>query len=141
MSLVGGGGSPNVAGANPAGVGTSLNYVGNRVYAYSGQLDDVSSYTTGLKFSTGSETIHGMLQFDSMIQISNIASGDVAVFKVLINSEAISISKLDGGQEDMPATIELPVIIPPYTNVDIQYKGSADSTDFATFLRFTGKVM
>ena len=34
MALVGGGGSPNVAGgANPAGVGSGLNYVGEFCYA------------------------------------------------------------------------------------------------------------
>ena len=38
MALVGGGGAPNVAGSNPAGVGSSLNYVGNLVYAYSGDI-------------------------------------------------------------------------------------------------------
>ena len=136
------GGAPAaVGGANPAGTGSNLNYIGNRVYAYSGQLDNVSSYTAGLKFNTGPEIIHGMLQFDSMVQISNIASGDVAVFKVLINNEPISITKLDGGQEDMPATIEIPIILASFTKVEIQYKGTAVSTDFATFLRFTGKVL
>jgi len=135
-----GGGNP-VGGANPAGTGSVLNYIGNRVYAYSGQLDDVDAYTTGLKFSTGPEIVHGMLQFDSMVQISNIASGDVAAFKVLINNEAISITKLDGGQEDMPATIEIPIILASFTKVEIQYIGTANSSDFATFLRFTGKVL
>ena len=50
MALVGGGGAGNIAGSNPAGTGTSLNHIGDHVYANSGQLDDVSSYATGCFF-------------------------------------------------------------------------------------------
>ena len=38
MPLVGGGGSPNVTGANPAGTGGGLNYIGNHCYAFRGHV-------------------------------------------------------------------------------------------------------
>ena len=48
MALVDGGGAPNVAGGNPAGTGTSINYVLDRVYAYSGDLQALSGGKTFL---------------------------------------------------------------------------------------------
>ena len=135
-----GGGNP-VSGANPAGTGSVLNYIGNRVYAYGGQLPNVSSYTTGLKFDTGPELIVGKLQFDSMCSISNLAGGDNCLFKVSINNEPVSITKMDGAQEDMPAVVDIPLVLAPFTQVKIEYQGSTDSADFTTFMRFTGKVL
>ena len=38
MALIGGGGAGNVAGGNPSGTGTSLNYIGDHCYAYSGDV-------------------------------------------------------------------------------------------------------
>ena len=64
MALVGGGGAPNVAGSNPTGTGTGLNYIGDHAYAYSGEVDnDGSSATTALKFTTGNEYVLGQMHF------------------------------------------------------------------------------
>jgi len=54
MALVGGGGAGNVAGSNPAGLGT-LNFIGKHAYAYSGPITDGSG--------TGSASIT-VLEFD-----------------------------------------------------------------------------
>ena len=51
MPLVGGGGAGNIAGGNPAGTGTSLNYIGNHAYAYSGNFSSTGTDdTTYLEF-------------------------------------------------------------------------------------------
>ena len=64
MALVGGGGAPNVAGSNPTGTGTGLNYIGDHAYAYSGEVDNNgSSATTALKFTTGNEYVLGQMHF------------------------------------------------------------------------------
>ena len=57
MALVGGGGAGNIAGSNPAGAGTSLNYIGNHAYAYSGMLAFDNNATTLLRFTTGNEYV------------------------------------------------------------------------------------
>ena len=59
MSLIGGGGSGAggagnpVGGSNPAGTGSSINYIGNHVYAYSGPVATGNSLVTQLDFTTG----------------------------------------------------------------------------------------
>ena len=44
MALRGGGGAGNVAGGNPSGIGTSLNYVGDHVYAFSGSHNSTAGF-------------------------------------------------------------------------------------------------
>ena len=57
MALVGGGGAPNVAGSNPAGTGTGLNYVGDHAYVSSGLIDSgTTTETTMVEFTTASES-------------------------------------------------------------------------------------
>jgi hypothetical protein len=126
--------------ASIASTGKGIRYIGNWAYALSGQLDDVSTYATGLEFTTGSGIIKGIFQFDAMVQTSNTAAGDITLFKILINEVSVGITKLDGGQEDQPPTVKIPILLPPFTKVEVQYHGSVNSSDYPTFLRFTGRV-
>ena len=50
------GGSNPVGSSNPAGIGSSLNYVGKHAYATSGQIDTDSSAKAYLDFTTASNT-------------------------------------------------------------------------------------
>jgi len=110
-------------------------------FAFSGQLDDVANvYTSGLLFTTGAEYILGEFQFDPAIKISEIATGDITVYKILLNDTPVSITKLDGGQEDMPSENTVKMLLPPHTKVEVKYHGGADSADYPMFLRFIGRV-
>ena len=95
MALVGGGGAPNVAGSNPAGTGTSLNYIGDHVYAYSGTFQSLNATATMLQFTTGSEYIKGQLVCNGAIDFStgNIDSGVVTGFKISIDDQVVSLVK------------------------------------------------
>ena len=66
MALVGGGGAPNVAGSNPAGTSTSLNYVGKHAYAYSGDVSVSGSLTTMLEFTTAEQYVVGHYQIHGL---------------------------------------------------------------------------
>ena len=91
-----------LAGSNPAGTGTGLNYIGNRVYAHTGALTEVGSLTTALEFTTGSELIIGKMQFDGFYDPSNIESGNVGICRISFDSQAISTLKIKSGSEAMP---------------------------------------
>ena len=63
-----GGGNPVVGGSNPSGTGSSINYIGEHAYAYSGEITSGSGTTkTLLNFITASNsyivgTIHLVLR-------------------------------------------------------------------------------
>ena len=65
MPLVGGGGAGNVGGGAPVGVGSSINYIGNHAYAFSGQVTSGTGTTiTMLDFTTASNSyITANIQF------------------------------------------------------------------------------
>ena len=61
MPLVGGGGSPNVAGSSPSSTGKTLQTIGDFAYAMSGQVQ-VTTNTNLLEFDTGSYLFVGTIQ-------------------------------------------------------------------------------
>jgi len=134
MALIGGGGAPNVAGSNPAGVGSSINYVGTLCYAYSGDVNVAASLgnpTTMLEFETGSELIRGNITWGS----DTVGGNDTRV-NVSLNSERIFICRYASGEaesNDQP----LNVIIPPFTKVLITIGAEGAVTATVTF---TGEI-
>ena len=85
MALVGGGGAPNVAGSNPAGTGSNLNYIGNHVYLYSGEVNVDNSETTLFECDSGAG-----LYIMAKLQIYNgTTSNEDMLYKVKLNNEII----------------------------------------------------
>ena len=134
MALVGGGGAPNVAGSNPAGVGSSLNYVGNLVYAYSGDITlnaSLPNPTTLLEFTTGAELISGNVSWGS----DTVGGNDTRV-NISINGERFFICRYGNGEHesnDQP----LNIVIPPFSTILIAIGAEVSVT--ATAL-FTGEI-
>ncbi len=57
-----GGGNP-VGGANPAGVGSTLNYIGNHAYGASGSIDVDNNVTTLMNFNTSNAYVIAEFHF------------------------------------------------------------------------------
>tara|TARA_Y100001938_G_C7803555_1_gene288298 strand:- start:8 stop:430 length:423 start_codon:yes stop_codon:yes gene_type:complete len=138
MALVGGGGAPNVAGgANPAGVGASLQYVGNHCYAYSGKFQTTagtSADTTALLFTTGSEYIHvDYLGFED----DETNTGRDRFVSIFINNEEIFHGKYTNPQE-MSQDQPIRMIIPPFTKVEVKCGGADGSSNWTVML--TGRL-
>jgi hypothetical protein len=111
--MLGGAGNP-VGAANPAGIGTTLNYIGKFCYAYSGQIATTSSDDmTLLQFETGSELLRVQL---SMVTYG-VTSEDFR-YKISFNSQQINevyfVDTFDSYTEDSRNFF---YIIPPYTKV------------------------
>ena len=113
MAPVGGG---NPVSGNPAGIGTTLNYIGNFCYGYSGQIATVSTdEMTLLEFETGSELLK--------VQMSMVTYGVTAEdfqFKIRFNDQQINeiyfIDSFDSYTEDSRNFF---YVIPPFTKVKI----------------------
>jgi len=126
MALVGGGGAGNVAGSNPAGTGTTLNYIGDHCYAYSGELTPgggASADTTALLFTTGNS--YAMVEIN-WTNMSTSATVDT-FFQMSMDSQIIFNAR---ATNDETATMQSPIklIIPPYTTVEIKVGDAAANT-------------
>jgi len=116
MALVGGGGAGNVAGSNPSGIGSSLNYVGDFAYAYCGKVASGSSGSenTAFLFTTGSTLFKGHVQF--------CYPGDASenmTFRIYMNGEIIQQWVNTGSLEPNQPQNPVWIIIPAYTLVQI----------------------
>jgi hypothetical protein len=135
MSLIGGGGSGaggagNPVGSNPAGTGSSINYVGNHAYAYSGVSSIGTAYTSVLEFATSSIYIMSNLQVYS----ASISGTDLFI-KVSINGEAVIESAYNQqGQLDPAGYVGHLLLIPPFSNVKVELKGSTGTSDLSATL-------
>ena len=88
MALVGGGGAGNVAGSNPAGTGSTINYIRtkerNFAYAYSGVISVANTETTLLSFTTGNETVVSKITVSS-----NAGENEDYRMKIIVDGQTV----------------------------------------------------
>ncbi len=120
--------------ANPAGTGTSINFIGKHAYAYN-YNSAASGVFTALDFNTGNEYIVG---FVSAGQDNKV--GSEHEFRIKINGEIIFESKNDNGVQVTaysPFTSPINVLLPANSHIQIEVEVSATTPVAVTF---TGEV-
>ena len=138
MALIGGGGAGNVTGgANPAGISSNLNYVGDFCYAYSGIVEqNAGDLTTLLDFTTGSEIAVVQITFDT----SAISSDNIS-YVVLMNTQKISEFVITGSADADPSTKEpRRYVIPPFTRLQTTAKRVGGSDTQYSDCVLTGRI-
>ena len=124
-----GGGNP-VSGSNPAGIGTTLNHIGNFVYAYSGPIatgGTGSADKTALVFTTGSEIIRC-----TVTQCDNGGGSADKLMTINMDGQTIWEARYTDNQTNI-GDQPLPIIIPPNTKIEILI-GSAASENMSVML-------
>jgi len=129
-----GGGNP-VGGSNPAGVGASLNYIGNHAFANSGiHLATAGSHTTMLEFTTGSEYIVAEIVFGN-----TTTSADHIEFEIQLNDQVMMAAigdSIDGGY---PLN-SFQILIPSFTKCEITTINASGGADREVFVSISGRV-
>jgi hypothetical protein len=119
-----GGGNP-VSGSNPSGIGQTISYIGNHAYATSGEVTDSSSgsaATTLLKFSTGNSYIV------ATINVITTHEGSAAIFlNAIMDGQNVFTGKTDD-EPNLYMAMPLNILIPPYTNFELKYGSSTNTT-------------
>ena len=136
MPLVGGGGAPNIAGSNPSGIGSTLNIVGDHVYANSGAITVTSgSYTTGLDFTnpTGNQYVVAELYVNS----ADSTSADI-FYKVEMEGQTINNQILKEAQSNHH-NFPFVFLIPPHSKVTISGQRGSGS-DLDVFFNIIGRM-
>ena len=136
MPLVGGGGAGNIAGSNPAGTGTQLNYIGRdptHAYAYSGVVAVPQATTTLLEFQVGAEYVKGILAIQN-----GSGSGDDISYEVLLDSQVIVTCRVETTDEN--DLFPLHLIFPPYSKVQVTAYNISSGTGRDHTAIFEGRV-
>ena len=140
MPLVGGGGAGNVAGGNPAGTGTSLNYIGNHAYAYSGTFGATTGDQTMLNFTTGAAYVWGKIYCNGGVQQDDPSTGIISSWELSLDGQVIALMKTESATEDMPTTVENKILIPPYSKVQLVIRASGTGSQTLSSAVFTGRA-
>jgi hypothetical protein len=129
-----GGGNP-VSSSNPAGTGTTLNYVGNHAYAYSGLIGIDNGAPVMLDFTTGNSYITATFDYGN-----STTSGDDIQFKINLNGETIMVTHTRGPVNSGNAGLQPVLIIPPYSRIEITGTNFSSSTARLCVVAITGRV-
>ena len=142
MPLVGGGGAPNVAGSNPTGTSSGLNYIGEHCYGNSGAIIATNgSDGTLFEFTTG--VSYAIVDFGFGLGPSNISATKIYGYKISINSEVVlenvSVSDGDGTLVFDGAAIQQNVLLPSHSTIKIEAT-TTDTDNMTCYGIITGRV-
>jgi len=118
-----GGGAGNTAGSNPSGTGSSINYIGNHAYAYSGKVASSGTAFNLLDFTTGSSYILAELTCFYAVQ----GAGSDMQFTVKLNGEIIGQFNLTDSND--VTEFPVPFLIPSYSHFEVEQDNLASSTE------------
>jgi len=124
-----------------AGIGLDLNYVQDRVYAYSGTFPAASSTEVMFNFQTGNKTIRGEFTFNGQIRYAAGSAGGHSVFQLSLNGLVVGLYKSDTAQMDQPHQLFQEVVIPPYTTVVVECISGEDTANELLTATFSGKTL
>ncbi len=139
-----GAGGPG-AGGNPTGgsftgPAETLEIIGNHCYAYSGSFPATTSPVTRLSFTSGNFYVVGEIRLCGMLHTTTPPNGRIAVMTVTLNGQTVILSKVDNEAEDMPPADIAPIIIPPYTEVEVTIDNDDDDADYIGTVSVTGRI-
>ena len=137
MALVGGGGAPNVGGGSAAGVGTSLNYIGNHVYANSGTVSVPTAVTTLLDGTTANNSyVLAGIQLGCINKVS-----DDFDMEIKINGEIVMGIQLDNtNQEYSYGMYPITLVIPPNSRIQLTLTNISQDVGRDWYAILTGRV-
>jgi len=126
--------------ASTASVGKGINYVGNYAYAMSGLVLTLTgvAYKNMLDFTTGAGLIKGDFNLIGALDKGNPQSGIESLYKIQFNEVEVFYVNIDSGKENSPSWCFFPILIPPFTRVQVDIAASASA--YETFCGLVGRV-
>jgi len=122
-----------------ASKGLELNVIGAHCYAYQSFAASETS-TVQLSFTTGNYYVVGKIRLAGMIDLATPANGRIATMTVKMNGNVMLISKTDAAEEDMPSSDVVPLLIPPFTVVEVITDSNDTSATYQGTVSLTGRI-
>jgi len=126
--------------ASIVSVGFGLRYVGNWVYAYSGQVTALTSKQTVIETTSGSGIIVCRIQFNGFNHENVPGDGANGMATISFNDINVSILRSESGQEDAPYSVYEKFVIPPFTKVKVTVDADSESTSYFGSVNLVGRV-
>jgi hypothetical protein len=120
-----------------AGAGLDINYVGKHVYAYSGEITFQNAGADALVFTTGNKPM-----VLNMMVMTNDTDADDFIYDLTLNEVSIAKARFTAiGMSSLTLPIQLlGIVVPPYSNVKLNFKNQTDDTAHTAFAILTGRV-
>jgi len=125
---------------NTASVGLELNVIGDHAYAYTGLHASNTTAFTVLSFNSGNYLFVGEFQLNGAIDDDSPA--DIQQTSALIKFNGIGVALLTAGNGaiDAPMSALQPLIIPPFTEVTVDFDMDGTSADRYASGSLTGRI-
>jgi len=122
-----------------AGAGLELNVVGDYAYGYTGLHAANTTGFTVLSFTSGNYLFVGEFQLNGAVNISPFAQTQTTA-QIKLNGIAISVITTGNVAVDTIMSNTQPLIIPPYTEVTIEFDMDATEADRFASGSLTGRI-
>ena len=145
MALLGGGvgGAGNPVGGSFTGPAEALEIVGDFAYAYNqvATSDLQGTPSTTLQFTTGNYLFVGEWTVAGAVKYNAISgSGSVDQFYLSLNGSVVMSLRTDTDEEDMPGALAVPIIIPPWSEVELKAACGQNDSDWFVSNTLTGRI-
>tara|TARA_R100001530_G_C4262607_1_gene140907 strand:+ start:98 stop:532 length:435 start_codon:yes stop_codon:yes gene_type:complete len=142
MPLVGGGGAPNVSGGtNPAGIGNTLNIIGDYAYCYTGNHAANQTAVEAMKFTTGNYIFKGTLQANMGTQNAGVGTSTaVTIAQTELNGSIVSHIIAGNAGADSLTSVDQPLLLAPYTEVVVKLRSNEDEVTRFMTATLTGRI-
>jgi hypothetical protein len=142
MPLIGGGGSPNVVGGGaPAGVGTSINYIGEHAYGFSGTGNaGTSGDFTAFDFTSAANS-YVWAKLYITYDADDLGSGEQFGYNIEVDGTRIFFTRREASATDIvdnPLPSKVEFLIPPSSRIVVTGFSNGSGIDMSFVL--TGRV-
>jgi hypothetical protein len=132
-----GGGNP-VSSANPAGIGNSLNIVGNHAYA-NNTAGASTTPSTILKFQTGNEYHVGQIQVNMGLEPDGTADA-ASYLQIKFDGQLVIVLIAGVTAADSMTAVSQKILIPPYTKVEATIHSNGDVATRIITVGYAGRI-
>jgi len=138
----GGGQAGFGSGGSFTGPAEALEILGDHAYCIPGPISPPTdaSPITCMEFTSGNYYLVGDLTTTGALIAEPHSSGFIDAFSLFFNDVEVMRFKIDSGEEDMPAYILVPIVIPSYTKVKLTTASSSSNASWLTSSQITGRI-
>ena len=138
MAIIGGAGNP--IGGSFTGPAQALEIYGDFGVAYTGLQQAATSPFTVLSFTTGNYLFVGEFQLNAAITTNDPGGIEQTMANIKLNDSEVSRITVGNSAIDAPMSQTQPMIIPAYTEVEVEFEMVGASVNTLATGTFTGKI-